>query len=166
MRIFFILLALVAATWVILDRFPTEQDKYPGYTILRWATDANPARWDQIRTFNELHEKDRIRVLLQPRAGVATDVQLSGRRGPDLVDIYSPTAFFNYASQGVLLDVTDRAERGGIGVDDVWPAVTGAAVTGAVGATVDGAAAASEGSGARTSTCGEAGSSAGGSAVG
>jgi len=122
MRIFFILLALVAATWVILDRFPTEQDKYPGYTILRWATDANPARWDQIRTFNELHEKDRIRVLLQPRAGVATDVQLSGRRGPDLVDIYSPTAFFNYASQGVLLDVTDRAERGGIGVDDVWPA--------------------------------------------
>ncbi len=92
-----------------------------GKVVLTWCSDDNPARREQIALFNRLYPQYRLqldpgnngmeKVIVQSLAGV----------GPDLFDIYQPTAS---VQAGIAWDVTARLREAGIDVsNDVWQAM-------------------------------------------
>ena len=79
--------AAVLATWRVLFT-ETTASRYQDKIILRWLTDGNPARLAQVAEFEKLHPD--IHVVVEPEREFLlqrTLIQVSGGRGPDLVEI-------------------------------------------------------------------------------
>ena len=96
--------------------------KHDNKVELRWITDDNPARRDQIATFNKLHPD--MNLLLDPGTSQKTIVQVLAGVGPELFDSYGPSQIESYVKSDVCLDVTDKLKEAGIDVNnDVWKAV-------------------------------------------
>ena len=91
---------------------------------LRWATDPNPARLLQTRTFSEKHPGIEITV----EAGTVQKiiVQCATGTGPDVIDVYDVEQMSTYVQAGILLDLTEYAKRMGFGVDKTYPALADA----------------------------------------
>ncbi|MCC6415494.1 MAG: extracellular solute-binding protein [Opitutaceae bacterium] len=119
-----IVLALSAAS-LALDW--TAPDRHSDVPVLYWITQDDPVKRETIKRFKQwLQDNDlppcEVRIdnvnqdptkkLAQGLAGV----------GADLMDIYS-TQTEQFANSGMLLDVTDAAQRMGFGPDQTYPAL-------------------------------------------
>lgn len=124
----FVLLVLLTV-WAVHSKPPPAP---PGRVMLTWVTDNNPARQEQMRLFRDFcRRKGRpdIDIRLDPsNSGIdKIVVQSVGGVGPDLFDIYQRDQLISYHDAGILLDVTDVAERRGFGLRKMWPALREAA---------------------------------------
>lgn len=121
MRLFFYLtfagLILLSIIAVIIKPKAQVNNK----TQIVWVVDDNPARRDQINTFNENYpdchlrldpaNTDTAKVIVQSLAGV----------GPDLFTCYDGFSLSGYVRAGIAWDITDRLPELGIDIDkDVW----------------------------------------------
>ena len=104
-----LVVAILMIFWRLTAR--TEAQKYSDKIIIRWATDQNPARRAQIEEFEKLHPD--IHVVWDPGSSDTAKkmIQISGRRGPDLFDIYDAATFHQFASSGALYDFTELRQR-------------------------------------------------------
>ncbi|NKB67412.1 MAG: extracellular solute-binding protein [Candidatus Latescibacteria bacterium] len=106
--------------WV-LDVYPEDPSEDGEYTVIRWASDPNPARVEQIALFNRLFADQKIRVVLDPSADVQKILtQAAAGSGPDVFDIYSYATFSLFVSKGVLADITDYMRQANLDLDDYW----------------------------------------------
>jgi len=90
----------------------TTQSLSEGKTVIRWVTDPNPARIIQIAEFERLNPD--IHVLWDYAAQFNIEkamIQVSGRHGPDLLDLYDRQQFDQFVSKGAALDVTPYIEE-------------------------------------------------------
>ncbi len=118
MKNFFVgMAAVVVVLWgvAILIEPPPE---FPDKTVLRWSTDPNPARGEQIAPFMEKY--DDLAVVVEPNTFDRTIVQCSTGIGPDLIEIYNIPDMVAYAEAGILMDLTPYAEEYGFGPDSTY----------------------------------------------
>ena len=122
-----VVLALLLASWFALNRwglntYPDDPSEGGEYTVIRWASDPNPARVEQIALFNRLYADKKVRVVLDPSADVQKILtQAAAGSGPDVFDIYSYATFALYQSKGILVELNDYMRQAGLSLDDFWP---------------------------------------------
>jgi ABC-type glycerol-3-phosphate transport system substrate-binding protein len=122
-----VVLALLLAGWFALNRwvlqvYPLDPSEGGRYTVIRWASDPNPARTEQIALFNRLYEDRKVRVVLDPSAEVQKILtQAAAGGGPDVFDIYSYSSFALYVSKGILLPIDEYLGLANLGLEDFWP---------------------------------------------
>ena len=92
----------------------------PGVTVVRWATDPNPARQVQVAEFSRLHPDIHVEVDTGEHSRLV--IQCATGVGPDVMDL-SENQMQSMAEAGVLLDLTDLARAGGFSVEATYPAV-------------------------------------------
>ncbi len=118
MKKFFIIAILVMTGLSVFAYLIKPNTDHPGKVELRWVTDDNPARRDQIALFNKTHPN--INLSLDPGTNQKVVVQVLAGVGPDLFDVYSGQ-LPNYVKSDACLDVTDKLKAAGINVEkDVW----------------------------------------------
>ena len=119
MKVFFAL--LLAATVLLYGIAKMTLETPPrGVVVLRWATDPNPARFEQCRIFSEQHP--RIRVVPEAASDDKLLVQCAVGVGPDIMDM-SEALMQQMVEADVLTDFTVPAERGGFSVKDTYPQI-------------------------------------------
>ena len=117
--VFAIAAAICALMWAGAEwTLPREQ---PGKTVLRWATDANPARREQIEKFSALHPD--IEVRLEPGDMGKMIVQCATGTGPDLIDVLSVQDMSRMVDAGILLDLTPEAAKHGFSPEKTYPSM-------------------------------------------
>jgi len=95
--------------------------------VLVWSTDDNPARRTQLQLFRVKHLQNYgtpVDIQTDPsnRDITKTIVQCVAGAGPDIIEAYGPAELSQFVQAGVALDITDRANEVGFGVDKVFPA--------------------------------------------
>ena len=121
-----VVLALILVGWYALNRwglsvYPDDPSAGGEYTVIRWASDPNPARTEQMALFNRLYEDKKVRVILDPSADVQKILtQAAAGSGPDVFDIYSYATFALYASKGVMVELNDYMREAKLNLDDFW----------------------------------------------
>ncbi|MGP1346179.1 MAG: ABC transporter substrate-binding protein [Phycisphaerales bacterium] len=95
--------------------------------VLVWSTDDNPARRVQTQLFREWHLRHYgtpVDIVTDPsnRDATKTIVQSTAGAGPDLIEAYGPAELRQFVDAGIALDVTERAQREGFGVETVFAA--------------------------------------------
>lgn len=132
MKYLFIVFALILliASGVTALMMPEQQSGRP---IIYWVTDANPARIEQIRLFEQWmvrngHTDDHGRCAVELRLDTANNdsskkiiQSVSGVAG-DVMDMYSGAEVRFFQSMGVLADLTDDARRLGFDPSHTYPA--------------------------------------------
>jgi len=103
-KIFIILVLIVAAMIAWRMTIRTTADQYKGKIILRWITDINPTRAEQVAEFERLNPN--IHVVIDPAAKGKELIQISGGKGPDLIDLNTAT-FQHYAKNNALFDFNE-----------------------------------------------------------
>ena len=117
-----ILLGWFALNRWILEVYPADPTDGGEYTVIRWASDPNPARTEQRALFNRLYEDKKVRVVLDPSADVQKILtQAAADSGPDVFDIYSYATFALYESKGVMVELNDYMRDARLSLDDFWP---------------------------------------------
>lgn len=123
MKLFFAVMGfLVAALWAMAHLI-APADPHEGQTVLRWSTDPNPARTEQIAPFET--DNPNVAVLVEPNTFERTIVQCSTGIGPDLIEIYSVADMAAYVEAGILLDLTEYADELGFGPKTTYPSLAG-----------------------------------------
>ena len=94
---------------------------------LVWSTDDNPARRVQCHLFRVWHLRTfgtPLDIQTDPsnRDTTKTIVQCVAGAGPDLIETYGPSQLSQFIDAGVVMDITDRANERGFGLDKVFPA--------------------------------------------
>lgn len=119
-KTFFALAALLCALlWTAAElTLPKEP---AGKVVLRWASDANPARREQIAKFMEMNPD--IEVRLEPGDMGKMIVQCATGTGPDIIDILSIQDMSRLVDAGILLDLTDEAANYGFQPEKTYPAM-------------------------------------------
>lgn len=121
-----VVLALLLAGWFALNNwalqvYPPDPGEGGKYKVIRWASDPNPARTEQIALFNRLYEDQKVRVVLDPSADVQKILtQAAAGTGPDVFDIYSYSSFALYVSKGILLPIDEQLRQANLDLDDFW----------------------------------------------
>lgn len=92
-----------------------------GKIVLRWATDANPARREQIEAFQKLHPQ--IEVRLESGDLSKMIVQCSTGTGPDVIDILSVQDMSRMVDAGILQDLTPDAAGRGFAPEKTYPSM-------------------------------------------
>lgn len=119
-------LALILGGWFSLNRwglevYPDDPSEGGQYTVIRWASDPNPARTEQMALFNRLYEDKKVRVVLDPSADVQKILtQAAAGSGPDVFDVYSYATFALYESKGVMVELNDYMQEAKLSLDDFW----------------------------------------------
>lgn len=119
-------LGAILAAWFGLNKevlkiYPPDPSEGGKYVVLRWATDPNPARTEQIALFNRMYADKRVRLVLDPNpAEQAILTQAAAGAGPDIVDIYGLTPFRRYTEAGVLMRINDLMREAGLSMKDFW----------------------------------------------
>lgn len=95
--------------------------------VLVWSTDDNPARRTQLQLFRVKHLQNYgtpVDIQTDPsnRDITKTIVQCVAGAGPDIIEAYGPAELSQFVQAGVALDITERANEVGFGVDKVFPA--------------------------------------------
>lgn len=117
-----LLLLSVAACWLI----PREAED--GRTTLVWTTDPNPQRLPQVEWFNTLYPDCRLQIDPDNTDAMKVIVQSCAGMGPDIVGRVYEGVLQSYHENGILMDLTEYADRMGFGLDtlpeNVRPLVT------------------------------------------
>lgn len=111
---------LVALTGVAMVWRPAPDTS--GKTRIVWVSDNNPARREQIDTFNKLHPDLNLVLDYSNNDTQKTLVQASSGVGADIFNASAP-AIQAFANAGIMMDVTEEAKEMGFSFDDAWPAV-------------------------------------------
>ena len=117
------------------DRFRTWYNRTQSRRLdeiprLVWGTDANPARNLQCQLFRRWHlEKygEPIDIVTDPSTRGQTQttktiIQCIAGTGPDIIEVYGPAQLRQFVDSGIALDITEDAQKGGFGMDRVFPA--------------------------------------------
>lgn len=124
MRWFFAFAAVFALAMYLGAQLTLEHPVNDGLVHMRWATDANPARKNQLSKFSEMFPEARITV--DPGLGADQTkliVQCATGTGPDLIDVYDSVQMRSLVDAGVLLDVTPYAAEMGFGPEKTFPSL-------------------------------------------
>ena len=89
-------------------------------TIIRWVTDNNPARREQIALFERLNPD--IKVKLDPGGGHKLLIQCAAGVGPDIFDVTSPQVK-RYATLGMLYNLSPLCKRDKISHFNFWESI-------------------------------------------
>lgn len=121
--IFFTFLAICLGMYLV-GLATLERDPDDGIVRMKWATDPNPARTQQLSRFGDMFPG----YLVEVDPGLGGDqskliVQAAAGIGPDLIDIYDYQQMIGLVEAGILLDITEYAERYGFTPDRTFPAV-------------------------------------------
>lgn len=92
----------------------------PGETVLRWATDPNPARDRQSAGFASQYPG--LRVVTESADATRLIVQCATGVGPDLMDLPEAT-MHSMAQAGLLVPLDDLAREHGFSLDKTYPAI-------------------------------------------
>jgi multiple sugar transport system permease protein len=106
-----VVLAIAVCLLAWRSAVETTQEEYEGKTVIRWVTDGNPVRADQIAEFERLNPDVHVVWDYGRRNIEKAMIQISGRRGPDLIDLYDRQQFDQFAAQGAALDITPFIEE-------------------------------------------------------
>jgi ABC-type glycerol-3-phosphate transport system substrate-binding protein len=95
--------------------------------VLVWSTDDNPARRVQTQLFREWHLEHYgtpVDIVTDPsnRDVTKTIVQSTAGAGPDLIEAYGPAELGQFIDAGIALEVTERAQADGFGIETVFAA--------------------------------------------
>lgn len=124
-RAFTALLAIAAALYAVAE-LTLDRTVRPGVTVLRWATDPNPARKIQ----SALFAKGNPGLDVEVDPGLGGDqtkliVQCATGTGPDIIDT-DLGGMQTLVRAGILLDLTPHARKMGFSPDRTYPALADA----------------------------------------
>jgi len=86
-------------------------------TPLVWTTDPNPQRHPQVARFNQMYPGLNLRIDPDNSDSMKVIVQSCAGMGPDIIDRVYDGVIQSYHEAGILMDLTDYAERMGFGLD-------------------------------------------------
>jgi ABC-type glycerol-3-phosphate transport system substrate-binding protein len=113
--IFFTFAALVSLSLLAWFMIPEQDNK--DRTPLKWVTDSNPQRDPQVDTFNKLNPDCNLSIDPDNTGVMKVVVQCSAGMGPDLIDGVNEQSIQIYVDAGILMDVTEEANRMGFGLN-------------------------------------------------
>lgn len=87
---------------------------------LRWVSDPNPLRSEQIERFEKANPGIKINLDWASQGMEKILVQSAGGNPPDLFDCYSPEQLRIFAKKGAILDITDYCQRYNVNLKDIW----------------------------------------------
>ncbi len=123
MRRIFVLAGILVIVGMIIG--PGCSRKKPEETAkvitLRWVTDSNPARKEQIALFEKTYPGIKINWDWASRGLQKVLTQMAGGAAPDLFDIGALDSFITLAKKGVMLDVTPYCKKYNVDMEDFWP---------------------------------------------
>lgn len=88
---------------------------------LRWISDSNPARQEQIAMFEKANPGIKVNLDWGSLGLEKTLVQIAGGTPPDLVDCHMPFILRTFAQKGVLFDITPYCKKYDLNLKDFWP---------------------------------------------
>jgi multiple sugar transport system substrate-binding protein len=126
--IFALIFAFATLLAVIAYATMPDEKKDGAVCTLVWATDDNPARVEQMELFRKWHQEkygEKIEIRTDPsnRDFSKIVVQSLAGAGPDVFDFYGVSELERYLSSGILLDVTEEANRMGFNKEVAWDAI-------------------------------------------
>ena len=107
-KVITIIAVIIVAMFIWRMNIRTTANEYKDKIILRWITDQNPTRAEQVKEFERLHPD--IHVVIDPAAKGKELIQISGGKGPDLLDLNTAT-FIHYAKNNALYDFSELREK-------------------------------------------------------
>jgi multiple sugar transport system substrate-binding protein len=117
-----LVLGLSAISCLIFFSGCVKKREESGVITLRWVTDANPARKEQIAVFEKLNPGIKVKWDWSTRQGGHQKVitQIAAGTPPDLIDVSGPEILKIYAQKGVLLNLTPYCEKYDIDLSIFW----------------------------------------------
>ncbi len=102
------ILATLLGGWWALNAFvfrvyPPDPSEHGRFSLVRWGTDPNPARQEQVSIFNRAHRDQHIKVEVVPGAASmqAVITRSAANDAPEVIDAYGPEDLFQYAAKGI-----------------------------------------------------------------
>jgi len=95
-------------------------EKGKNIVTLRWISDANPLRKEQIGLFEKTYPGIKINLDWASNLPGKILVQMAGGSPPDLFDIYTPEQLRIFATKKALLDLSDYVRRDRVSLKDIW----------------------------------------------
>lgn len=129
MKQLFVVIFAVLVVLSVVAKFTQPTHDSAGKIGLVWTSDDNPARRDQIKTFN--HNNPTYDCILDPGNNGLQKVVVQSLAGvgPDLIDCYSNSQLASYVNSGIAWDMTDELKKRGIDVPkEAWPIGTASCV--------------------------------------
>ena len=125
------LLTLVLGGWWALNRFvlcvyPTDATEGGRFTVLRWGTDPNPARAEQINIFNRAYRNQGLKVEVTPDGARSEAVitRSAAQDAPDVIDAYSADGLQPLIAKGIAIPLNPYLKEAGLSPAALtWPAV-------------------------------------------
>jgi multiple sugar transport system substrate-binding protein len=126
MKFVFLISAVVLLGWTVLAvvTLPERRSTVP---LMYWTSDANPARFEQIDTFERWmreHSYPDVDLELDSNNGgtMKVIIQSASGVGSDLIDVWGGAPLRQLVAAGVVMDVTDLAKEYGFGPEKTYPA--------------------------------------------
>ena len=112
----------IALSCIIFFSGCVRKEEESGVITLRWVTDTNPARKEQIAAFEKLNPGIKANWDWSTSQGGYQKVlaQIVGRTPPDLIDVGSPEILKIYAQKGILLELTPYCKKYNIDLSVFW----------------------------------------------
>jgi len=123
MRGVYAALLIVTGVLYAIAQATVHSPEEDGVVHLRWYTDPNPARQEQIKEFEKLYPG--IRVTVDPLVGdddMKLLVQYATGVGPDVVQL-NAEEMIDLSQGGLLMDLTPYAAEMGFNVESTWPSI-------------------------------------------
>lgn len=111
-------IVLIALLFLILLSGCTKKEE-KGIVTLRWVSDPNPLRFEQIKRFEKANPEIKINFDWASNELQKVLTQIAGGTPPDLIKCESATLKI-FASKGVILDITDYCKRDKVNLKDIW----------------------------------------------
>ena len=109
-------LALILILLIFLSGC-AKQEK--GVVTLRWVSDPNPIRKEQIALFEKTYPMIKVNLDWTSAGLEKILTQIAGGAAPDLIDIHSRATFNIFAEKGVLLDLTPYCKKYNVDLEDL-----------------------------------------------
>lgn len=101
---------------------------------LVWVADENYIRVEQVELFNQLNPENELTLdsaSQGPDAGKGDKsggvekiaIQCLAGLGPDVLDVYGRWQLQTYVDAGMILDITEEANKRGFGLENTWPQI-------------------------------------------
>jgi ABC-type glycerol-3-phosphate transport system substrate-binding protein len=123
MKTFLLGILMLLVVMGVVSQLLVPEPPGDGKVQLAWTTDPNPQRDPQVEWFNKLYPDCNLRIDPDNSDSMKVIVQSCAGMGPDIIGQVGWWSIQNYHEAGILMDLTEHADRMGFGLDTLAESV-------------------------------------------
>ena len=123
-------LTILLVGWFLLNRFyfrvyAEDISEHGRFTVIRWGTDQNPSRNEQINIFDRAHRNAGLKAVVDPGNGPTGVVTRSAsHNAPDVIDNYAPEVLRTFADKGIAVQLNPYLKEAHLDLGTyTWPSL-------------------------------------------